>query len=116
MSSQNLTPEDLAPVYENLIDASNKWHDIGLLLGVPDGRLRAIELDKEKCDDRLRETLSWWLRNADSPTWDDLRRALRSPAVGYGWLAENLNCPQPSSSVLQTSGVPLERETSPGKI
>ena len=115
MASQSLTPDDLARVYEVIIEASHKWYEIGLLLEVPDSRLQAIRLENDKSDDRLRESLSLWLRNAKSPTWGDLRRALRSPSVGYGWLAENLNCSQPSSSILQAGTQSLERENSPGK-
>ena len=101
-SSGVLAPEDLREVFEALIDAQHEWDNIGLRLRVPQGKLDIIKEENENFKNRLRETLSYWLKNADSPTWDDLRNALRSQSVGHELLAKNLL--QPHQSTLESTG------------
>ena len=90
-ASDVLAPVDLQKVFDIVNQAKCEWYSIGLQLGVPEGQLNAIKVNFDVCQDCLRETLSWWLRNSESPcTWDDLKRVMHSPTVCCDQLVENL--------------------------
>ena len=92
-----VTLRDLASVRRETFEASSKWYDVGLELGVP-----VDELDRIQCDHGLesnvchREMLKCWLKESDSTSWTTLIEALRSVVVGENSLAQKLedkHCP-----------------------
>ena len=90
--SQNLDQKlNLKDLLEELVDISNKWHGLGLQLGLKEGTLKAIESDNPKNSRNcLREMLSKWLEVDQRPTWHTLCAALHSRTVGAETLASNL--------------------------
>jgi hypothetical protein len=57
---------------------ASKWHNIGVLLGLPPGKLDAIQQDYRSSDDSLREMLKEWLKMIDPPpSWEQLVDALK---------------------------------------
>ena len=81
----------LMDVYEELIDISHKWFDLGLRLELEEGKLETIELanpnNPQHC---LREMLSTWLKQDSRRTWQFLCAALCSKTVGENNLANTI--------------------------
>ena len=65
---------------------ATKWRDIGLVLGISDSKLQAIEANKASVKDHLTDMLRLWLNKSynveryGEPSWHTLREAVRSPA------------------------------------
>ena len=84
-----LTTGDLKMVLNSVWDARTKWYNIGIQLDIDVSVLDAIKHDSDEVDSRLTAMLTNWLkRTTPSPNWEALADALKSPAVGYGHLAE----------------------------
>ena len=67
-----------------LEEVGNKWHDLGLELGLPNYRLGIIEEENprnvQKC---LKEMVSAWMNSSrDPPCWGNLAMALRERDMG----------------------------------
>ena len=73
-------------------DARSKWYDVGVNLRISPDTLDVIrENERNICDPCFREMLKVWLRRTEPrPTWMYLAKALTSPMVGYGHLADKL--------------------------
>jgi len=83
--------EELSEVRGALYEARAKWHDIGIELKLPVGTLTAIREDFPHAADCLKEMCINWLKRIDpSPSWAALAKALESPPVGEGHLAQQL--------------------------
>ena len=84
-------PIDLKNVYEDLIDISHQWYDLGLQLELEEGTLETIKSDNpENSQHCLRKMLSTWLKIGPKPSWQTLCAALRSRTVGAEKLASDL--------------------------
>ena len=84
-------PINLKNVYEDLIDISHQWYDLGLQLELEEGTLKTIKSDNpENSKHCLREVLSTWLKIDPRPTWQTLCAALCSRTVGAEKLAGDL--------------------------
>ena len=89
--SGQLTLEDLSDVRGALFEARAKWYDIGIELKLSIGTLNTIREDFPQAADGLREMCINWLKCIDpSPSWAALAKALESPPVGEGHLAQQL--------------------------
>ena len=87
-----LNTEHLAAVRSKVWEARAKWYDIGLELGIHAGTLNAIKSDNDNVGDQFREMLWKWLNKVDPPpTRKQLAKALESPSVGHGHLAEQIS-------------------------
>ena len=81
----------LKNAYEDLIDISHQWYDLGLQLELEEGTLENIKSDNpENSQHCLREMLSTWLKVDPTPTWDTLCAGLCSRTVGADKLAGDL--------------------------
>ena len=83
---------NLSDVLETVWEARSKWYNIGLKLGTSSGTLDSIS-SKGRDDPDLCITpmIKDWLNNGNpQPTWAAVAKALKSPMVGYGHLAEQL--------------------------
>ena len=87
-----LSIDNLHDVLNILIDAGDKWYNIGLALNVREPTLRQIRATFRSlgCTDCLREMLSHWLRNSRSTTWQNIVQALCSRSVDQRKLAEDI--------------------------
>ena len=84
-------PIELKNVYEDLINISHQWYDLGLQLELEEGRLETIKSDNhENAQHCLRKVLSTWLKIDPRPSWQTLCGALRSRTVGAEKLAGDL--------------------------
>ena len=78
--------DDLPDIIRELTDVTAKWRNIGIILGIPDNRLKAIKGDSPP--DYLREMLSTWLqknynvKRFGEPTWMKLVEAVNHSAGG----------------------------------
>ena len=82
---------DMAPVYQVTKPAAALWHDVGLTLEIDPTELEKIERDFARCDDRLKQVLSLWLRgNGGECSWRFLCAAMRDDLVARPNLAENI--------------------------
>ena len=95
--SGQLTLDDLSEVRGALYEACAKWHHIGVELKLLVGTLSAIRSEFPDMNDCNTEMCSHWLRRIDPrPSWEALTKALKSPPVGEGHLAQQLRdkyCP-----------------------
>lgn len=88
-----------------LSTVKDKWHEIGIQLGIELSTLSAIEKQHPGIERQLSETLNFWLEgNTDQLVcWDTILAALKSPTVNKRGLAEELHkkyveCPLPAIS------------------
>ena len=109
--SGQLTLEDLSEVRGALYEARAKWYDIGIELKLSIGTLKTIKEDFPQAAECLREICIHWLKRiGPRPSWEALTKALESPPVGEGDLAQQLRnkyCPgreDTSSHVYPTPG------------
>ncbi len=70
--------------------ASADWYTLGLSLGIDKDQLNIIEKDAVGCKMCLEKTLTHWLRNDDSPTWQKIVNALCSETVNRRDCAETI--------------------------
>ena len=73
-------------------EARAKWYNIGLKLGISAGSLDAInKAANQNPDDCITAVIKDWLKNGKpKPSWAAVAKALKSPMVDYGHLAEQL--------------------------
>ena len=87
--ADRLTKDDLKLVRDTLLKAASKWYDLGLELGLSVDYLDTITKDNPQ--DCLRVMLTYWLSCLDlQPSWKQVIVALRSRAVNYPLLAEEI--------------------------
>ncbi len=67
---------------------SAEWNSLGLSLGIDKDRLKIIQKDAGGCEMCLKETLTHWVSNDDSPTWQKIANALCSETVNRRDCAE----------------------------
>ena len=77
---------------EAVWEARSKWYNIGLKLGTSPGTLDAISVTgRDNPNLYITLMMKEWLKNGHpQPTWAAVAKALKSPMVGYGHLAEQL--------------------------
>ena len=85
----SLSLGDLAKIIEDIHDAVDKWHNIGIQLGLHESDLKSIESNYPRQNDRLREMVCKWLQGKNA-NWGKMVTALKSRTVGEGYLAEQL--------------------------
>ena len=87
--------DDLGDVLEAVWEARSKWYNIGLKLGTSPGTLDSIgKATNHNPDDCITATIKDWLNNGKpKPKWAAVAKALKSPMVGYTYLAEKLVLP-----------------------
>ena len=86
-----MTVDDLATVLDAIWDARARWYHIGLELRLRASTLDIINRNIHNDEDCFRDMLAQWLTQIGSPpTWSALAAALRSRAVGFGYLAEQV--------------------------
>ena len=63
-------PIDLKNVYEDLVDISHQWYNLGLQLELEERTLKIIKSDNPRNSKHcLREMLTTWLKIDPRPTW-----------------------------------------------
>ena len=86
-----MTIDDLQDVYEKLQNASPRWLDLGLALGLTHPVLTNIKIQQhEDCVSCLREMLVKLLSTQDV-TWSLLSDALKTPTLQLNNLADTGN-------------------------
>ena len=87
-----LSIDNFGDVLESVWEARSKWYNIGLKLGISASTLDSIgKATNQNPDDCLTAMIKDWLRNGKpKPTWAAVAKALKSPMVGYEYLAEQL--------------------------
>ena len=96
LSGNKLTSDDLGCVFEEVLDVSAQWCNLGLQLKLRTGMLDRIYAQFHDPRDQLREMLKTWLTTCDNTSWKVLTDALKSRSVGATQLAGQLEkkyCP-----------------------
>ena len=87
----SLTESDAARILEELLDAQNSAHLLGLMLNVKPRDVEAIMNKYQDPRDRLYHIIIAFLQQAEpKPTWMVIVDALRSPVVNLTALAERV--------------------------
>ena len=115
-----LTIKNLSEVRDALWNARSKWMDIGIELGIAKSDLDSIQEssrgDPSEC---LTSVVSLYLENHTSRSWSEIVEALKSPYVGFGYLADQLESKVISESKGDDKGVVAKEDVaaaaSPGK-
>ena len=82
-------PELKDLIKELLTKSSDKWENIGILLGIEPGRLDAIKVAENQPQNCLREMLKIWLRSVSPPpSWAAIAEAI--DLLGDEKLADHL--------------------------
>jgi len=89
---ERLSVDDLAAVQKRLFAVRTEWYNLGLELGQHAATLDSIDAtnsgDPSKC---FRQVMKEWLKGIDPPpTWQAVVKALKSPTVAQGKLAEQI--------------------------
>ena len=79
-------------ILKELWDARSDWYNIGLELNVVVDKLNAIHVDNRgQSDQCLRSVIQTYLSDPYcTKSWSEIIRALKSPTVNYGFLADIL--------------------------
>ena len=82
MSSINVPIPSAVAVSEVVIPHTNKWVQIGLILGICPTDIERIRIDCQDEESRFQEVLTKWQRLGQPPfTWNTLVQVLKSPTV-----------------------------------
>lgn len=61
-----------------LLPLAADWHNIGIFLDIPEGKLATIKENDSQSDDCLREMIIAWLMMDPDPSWDKLTEAVEN--------------------------------------
>ncbi len=90
-SEVELSDRDLLDVFHKVCEARDKWYEIGLGLGIPLDKLKAITKDHEGVDACLREMLTYWLQHPNlKRSWNSLAKSLKEEVVDRPDIAKQL--------------------------
>jgi hypothetical protein len=97
-----LSPDDAGRILEELLEAQNQAHLLGLMMNVKPRDVEAIQATYQQPKDRLLHVIIAFLQQAEPmPTWRAIIEALKSPVVGLTALAMRLEAahfPDPTST------------------
>ena len=83
--------KDLGKVQSAAWESRAKWYNVGLALEIDPGTLDVIHGNNRDIDDCFRTMLTSWLKMVrPKPTLAALAKALQSPTIGFGHLAEQI--------------------------
>ena len=87
-------------VIDVLWDARSKWRNIGIAVELKPSALASIASENPNSDgDKLTAVLTEWFKQIDpEPSWEQLVKALRSPAVDFPDIARKIEQDQEISS------------------
>ena len=89
--NETLTPDDAGKILEELLDAQNHAHLLGLMMNVKPSDVEAIQATYQQPKDRLLHIIIAFLQQAEPrPTWRAIVDALKSPAVDLPALARRV--------------------------
>ena len=79
-SSRDTNPPKLPSALKLVFPLASKWHNLGVFLGLDEGRLNTIRHNcKNEAEDCLREVLSAWIKQVDPPpSWSALAVAVET--------------------------------------
>ena len=99
---ETLKPEDAGKILEELLDAQNHAHLLGLMMNVKPRDVEAIQATYQQPKDRLLHIIIAFLQQAEPrPTWRAIVDALKSPVVGLTALAKRVEAahfPDPTAT------------------
>ena len=109
---ETLTADDARKILEELLDAQNHAHLLGLMMNVKPRDVEAVQATYQQPKDRLLHIIIAFLQQAEPrPTWRDIIDALKSPVVGLTALARRVEAayfPDPTAPrdvVAETTGM-----------
>ena len=110
--NETLTPDDAGKILEELLDAQNHAHLLGLMMNVKPRDVETIQAMYQQPKDRLLHIIIAFLQQAEPrPTWRAIVDALKSPVVGLTALARRVEAahfPDPTATrdvVAETTGM-----------
>lgn len=85
-----LKSEQLFEVYNALFPARHNWFNLGGVLSVQTGDLKAIRKTGDDASECLREVLDFRLKQLPPLTWEDIVAALRTKVIAEQTLAKTI--------------------------
>ena len=89
-NSDNLSDSDIADVLEMAREASTKWYNIGLALGLHCSLLEEIEASAAATQKCLLKMIVMWLRTGSNRSWGVLAEVMGNRIVDRPDLKENI--------------------------
>ena len=89
-NSGSLSDSEIADVLETALEASTKWYNIGLALGLHCSILEEIEASVATTQKCLRKMLMKWLRTGSNRSWGVLAEAMGNRIVERPDLKEDI--------------------------
>ena len=91
VSDKTLTPDDVADIANELVEAQNHSFPLGLQLKLPHHEVEAIHSQYQNPQDRLLHVLIKFTKQAEPrPTWKVIVNGLRAPIVSLHALADKV--------------------------
>ena len=88
---ETLKPEDAGKILEELVDAQNHAHLLGLMMNVNPSDVEAIQTTYQQPKDRLLHIIIAFLNQTQpGPTWRAIIKALKTKTVNLPRLAASL--------------------------
>ena len=113
---ETLKPEDAGKILEELVDAQNHAHLLGLMMNVNPSDVEAIQTTYQQPKDKLLHIIIAFLNQTQPrPTWRAIIKALRTKTVNLPRLAASLeeaHFPEPAT-VHESSTVSGESAIAP---
>lgn len=84
--------DSFVDVLRELSEITDKWFELGLVLGLKDSTLNGIKTDNTTVHERKREMVKSWLQKKDkcTPSWLALVEALKDTLVQHTVVAEKI--------------------------
>ena len=109
---ETLTPDDAGKILEDLVEAQNHAHLLGLAMKLKPHDMEAIQATYKQPKNQLLQVIKVFLQQVEPrPTWRVIVEALRSPAVNLQALARRVEVahfPDPTATrdvVAETTGM-----------
>ena len=91
LSDKTLTPDDVADIANELVEAQNQSYSLGLQLKLPQHEVEAIHSQYQNPQDRLLHVLIKFTKQVEPrPTWKVIVNGLRAPIVNVPALADKV--------------------------
>ena len=78
-------------------EVTSDWEVLGVSLGIPTSKLRTIDANFHKVEEKKIELIQTWMTGKNMPNWSLLVKALLSPMMNQPIIAENISQQQSKS-------------------
>ena len=84
-------------VYSTIEEVTSDWEVLGVNLSIQISKLRTIDANFHKVEEKKIELIQTWMTDKNMPSWSLLVKALLSPTMNQLIIAENISQQQSKS-------------------